>query len=101
MAVERAGQIEELMKGYHALQAEISAEEGEKLGVLKRIEELKQGLQTLERQGKEHDRRLKGVNEVLEEAEKGYKRVEAAVKSLSSLAQKQTKALRRQLRQVM
>jgi len=100
MAVEKAGQIEELMHGYHTLQEEISAEEGEKLAVLKRIDELKQSLQTLERQGKDHGRRLKGVNEVLQEAEKGYQKIEAAVKSLSLLAQRQTKALKRQLRQV-
>ncbi len=101
MAVERAGQIEELMRGYNALQEEISSEEAEKLAVIKRIDELRHSLQTLERQGKDHDRRLKGVNEVLQEAEKGYQRIEATVKSLSSLAQRQTKALRRQLRQVL
>lgn len=100
MAVEKAGQIEELVRGYHALQEEISTEEGEKLAVLKRIDELKRSLQTLERQGKDRSRRLQGVNEVLQEAEKGYRKIEAAVKSLSSLAQRQAKALKRQLRQV-
>ena len=88
-----------MMEAYHALQDEMSAEETEKLAVLKRIDELKQRYQTLEKQGKEHDRKLQGVNEVLLEAEKGYKRIEAAIKSLSSLVQRQTKVLKRQLRQ--
>ena len=41
MAVERAGQIEELMRGYNALQEEISSEEAEKLAVIKRIDDFR------------------------------------------------------------
>ena len=98
MAVEQANRIDELVKGYHSLQQEMSTEEGDKLSTMKRIEEQTRRLQQLEVSTKEKARRLEGVNEVLTEAEKGYKRIEAAMRSLTILTQRQTKALKRQYR---
>lgn len=95
MAVEQANRIEELVRGYHSLQQEMTTEEADKLETMKRIEELSLKLSHLEKSSKEHSRKLQGVNEVLVEAEKGYKRIEAAMRSLSILAQRQTKALKR------
>lgn len=61
MAVERAEQLEELMRGCHTHQEEISSKEAEKLAVLKRIDELRHSLQTLETHEKDYICPLKRV----------------------------------------